>query len=143
MLAVLNLLSVLTVGWLPGAVLFRLPIADRDRRAALPAEERAYWAVLLSVAASLSLLLGLAALHRYSFKRLILADLMISAALAVTARFNLRLGPKARRPGLAACIPLALALLGAWRFFPPSEYVIGGKDPGVYLNSGIQIAQRG
>src|SRR5207244_3216770 len=31
----------------------------------------------------------------------------------------------------------------AWRFFPPSEYVIGGKDPGVYLNSGIQIAQRG
>ncbi len=65
------------------------------------------------------------------------------AALAVVARFDLRLGSKARRPGLAAWIPLALALLGAWRFFPPSEYIIGGKDPGVYLNSGIQIAQRG
>ena len=41
------------------------------------------------------------------------------------------------------CIPLALALIGAWRFLPPSEYIIGGKDPGVYVNEGIQIAQRG
>jgi hypothetical protein len=136
-------IELLIVGWLPGAVMFRLPLADRDRRAGLPAEERVYWAVILSVATSLSLVLALAALHRYSFKRLVIADLLIAATLAVAARFNLRLGAKARRPGLAACIPLALALVGAWRFLPPSEYIIGGKDPGVYLNSGIQIAQRG
>src|SRR5438552_10240346 len=99
MLAALNFFSVVSIviiGWLPGAVLFRLPIADRDRRAALPAEERAYWAVILSVATSLSLVLALAALHRYSFKRLVIADLLIAAALAVTARFDLRLGGKAR-----------------------------------------------
>ncbi|HEX9365256.1 MAG TPA: glycosyltransferase family 39 protein [Vicinamibacterales bacterium] len=139
----LALLDVVIVAWLPGAVLVRLPVADRDRRAALPAEERAYWAVVLSIASSLSLVLVLAALHRYSFKRLLIANLLMAAALAAWARFDLRLGPRARRPGLAACIPLALALLGVWRFFPPSEYVIGGKDPGVYLSSGIQIAQRG
>ena len=139
----LAFLHLLVVAWLPGAVLFRLPVADRDRRAALPAEERGYWAVLLSVATSLSLVLVLAALHRYSFTRLIIADVLIAAALAGVARFDLRLGAKARRPGLAACIPLALALVGVWRFFPPSEYIIGGKDPGVYLNSGMQIAQRG
>ena len=40
-------------------------------------------------------------------------------------------------------IPIALVLLGLWRFFPPAEYVIGGKDPGVYVNEGVQIAQRG
>jgi hypothetical protein len=136
-------IQLVIVGWLPGAALFRLPVADRDRRAALPAEERAYWAVLLSIATSLSLVLVLAAVHRYSFKRLIIADLLIAVTLSVAARFNLRLGATARRPGLAACIPLVLALIGAWRFFPPSEYIIGGKDPGVYLNSGIQIAQRG
>jgi len=34
------ILELLVVAWLPGAVLFRLPIADRARRAALPAEER-------------------------------------------------------------------------------------------------------
>ena len=35
------------------------------------------------------------------------------------------------------------SLLGLWRFFPSSEYIIGGKDPGTYMNEGIQIAQRG
>ncbi len=139
----LPFLQLLVVGWLPGAVMFRLPAADRDRRAALPADERAYWTVILSIATSISLLLALAALHRYSFERLLMAELMIAAALAVWARFDLRLGAHARRPRLAACLPLALVLLGAWRFLPPSEYIIGGKDPGVYVNSGIQIAQRG
>jgi hypothetical protein len=139
----LTFLELLVVGWLPGAVLFRLPFWNRDRRAALPAEERAYWALMLSIAISLSLVVALAALHRYSFTRLVIADLLIAAALAVAARFDLRLGAKARRPGLAAAIPLALALIGVWRFLPPSEYIIGGKDPGVYVNAGIQIAQRG
>ena len=32
---------------------------------------------------------------------------------------------------------------GSWLYFPPSEYIIGGKDPGTYINEGIQIAQRG
>ena len=137
------LLQLLAVAWLPGAVLFRMPLADRARRAALSAEERTYWTVVLSLAVSLSLVLVLAALHRYSFTRLVIADLLIAGALLVLFRFDLRLGPTAPRPGLAICLPLALALLGAWRFLPPSEYIIGGKDPGVYVNSGIQIAQRG
>jgi hypothetical protein len=138
-----GLLSFLVVGWLPGAVLFRLPVADRDRRAALPAEERLYWAVVLSAATSIALVLALGALNRYSFTRLLIADVAIAATLAAGARFNLRLGSKARRAGLAALIPLTLALVAAWRFLPPSEYIIGGKDPGVYVNEGIQIAQRG
>jgi hypothetical protein len=33
--------------------------------------------------------------------------------------------------------------VGVWRFFPSSEYIIGGRDPGAYINEGIQIAQRG
>jgi hypothetical protein len=139
----LAFLELLVVGWLPGAVLFRLPVAQREKRAALPAEERAYWTIVLSVATSLTLVVGLAALHRYSFRRLLIADFAIAAGLAAASRLDLRLGPAARRAGLAACIPLALALLGAWRFFPSSEYVIGGKDPGVYVNEGVQIAQRG
>ena len=136
-------LRVVIVGWLPGAVLFRLPFGDRHRRAALPAEERAYWAVVLSVAIALILVLSMAALHRYSFERLLLAELALSTAMVVAGRFNLRLGATARRAGPAAMIPLALALLAAWRFLPASEYIIGGKDPGVYVNEGVQIAQRG
>ncbi|HYT74225.1 MAG TPA: glycosyltransferase family 39 protein, partial [Vicinamibacterales bacterium] len=112
-------------------------------RAALAAEERLYWAVILSVATSLSLVVALAALHRYSLERLLVADLLIGAGLAVAARLRLRLGPHAHRIGIAAAVPLALVVLGAWRFLPPSEYIIGGKDPGVYVNEGIQLAQRG
>jgi len=139
----LTLVQLLVVGWLPGAVLFRLPLLDRDRRASLPAEERAYWAIVLSVVTSLGLVLAMAAMHRYSLRRLLIADLALSAILAAAARFDLRLGPKARRAGPAILLPIALALLASFRFSPPSEYLIGGKDPGVLVNAGIQIAQRG
>lgn len=139
----LQLAQLLLVAWLPGAALFRLPWWDRDRRAALDAEERLFWAVVLSAALSLSIVLALAALDRYSFTRLLFADALLVAAAGAIARLRLRLGPVAPRPGLTAVVPLALVLLGAWLFFPPAEYIIGGKDPGTYVNEGVQIAQRG
>jgi hypothetical protein len=131
------------VGWLPGAILFRLPIAERERRAALPADERAYWVIVVSATVSIVIALALAALHRYSFTRLVIADLALAGVLALAARFDLRLPSVARRAGFAALVPIAIAVFAAWRFLPASEYVIGGKDPGVYLNEGVQIAQKG
>jgi hypothetical protein len=142
-LTAFSLTAFVIVAWLPGAVLFRLPVADRGKRAAIDADERLFWAVMLSVATSLAIVLGLAAIDRYSFQRLLIADVVISVALATAARFDLRLGPAAARPGVSAVLAALLVLLGLWRFFPPSEYVIGGKDPGVYVGQGIQIAQRG
>jgi hypothetical protein len=137
------LVELAIVGWLPGAVIFRLPCFERDRRAALAAEERAFWAVIVSLAVSLSIVLALAVLHRYSFSRLLIADGALAAGLAALARGRLRFGGSAPAPGRAAVIPVVIVLLGVWRFFPPAEYVIGGKDPGVYLSEGVQIAQRG
>jgi hypothetical protein len=131
------------VGWLPGAALFRLPWWERDRRAALAAEERLFWAVLLSVSISVALVLALAALNRYAFERLLLGDLAIAAAALVASRSHVRLGSAARRPGWTALLPLVLAAMCAWRFFPSAEYIGGGKDPGTYMNEGIQVAQRG
>lgn len=136
-------LQAFVIGWLPGAILLRLPVLDRPRRAALSAEERTFWAVVLSLTMSLSIVLALAAAHRYSMGRLVIADAILSGAMAALARFDLRYGPTARRPGLSIVLPIVLLLLGAWRFFPAAEYVMGGKDPGVYMNEGIQIAQRG
>lgn len=137
------LLALLVIGWMPGAALFRAPLMRREQRAALPAEERLYWQVVLSVALSTAIVLALAMAHRYSFGRLLTADLAVAVMVVLGSRLDLRLGPAARWPGIGAAVPLVLLLLGASRFFPPSEYVIGGKDPGVYLNEGIQIAQRG
>ena len=50
------------VAYLPGAALFRLPYWQRDKRAALDAEERVFWHVHLSLAWSLTVVLALAAL---------------------------------------------------------------------------------
>lgn len=136
-------LAAIVVAWLPGAVLFRLPWLDRDRRAALDPEERLFWAVTISVALSLAIVLALAALEQYSFRRLLISDAGIAAVGALASRGRLRLGPPARRPGLSMLIPIGLVALALWRFFPSSEYIAGGKDPGNYVNEGIQIAQRG
>jgi hypothetical protein len=142
-MSLVRLLQLAVIAWLPGAIIFRLPLASRDKRAAIDAEERLFWNVVISLCVSLSVVVALAAAHRYTFRRLLIVDVGLAVALAAAARFRLRLGSPARRPGLSIILPLILVALGAWRFFPPFEYVIGGKDPGVYVNEGIQIAQRG
>ena len=50
---------------------------------------------------------------------------------------------QAARPGWTALIPLAFIALGVWLFFPSAEWVLGGRDPGVYTNEGVRLAQRG
>ena len=131
------------IAYLPGAILFRAPIADRWRRAALRAEERAFWAVFISLSLSSTVALGLAAAEQYTFERLLAANLAVCLAVALLARGRLQLDTDAPRPGLTALAPLVLIGLGLWLYFPSAEYIIGGKDPGVYMNEGVQIAQRG
>jgi hypothetical protein len=55
----------LLVAYVPGALIFRLPIGDRQRRAGLAVEERAFWGVLLIVIVSSFATLGLAAAGSY------------------------------------------------------------------------------
>jgi hypothetical protein len=139
---VIAFLQLVVIAWLPGAVIFRLPFGRRETRAALDPEERVFWSVLISIAVSLAVVLVLSAAQRYTFARLLFANLALAAAAAAAARFRLRLR-SGRHVSATALLPIVLMGLGLWRFFPPSEYVIGGKDPGVYMNEGIQIAQRG
>ena len=136
-------LSLALVAYLPGALIFRLPVADRGRRAALSAEERLFWHVMLSIGWSLATVLVLAALSQYRFERLLIGNAIISGLIAVAGNVKLLYRGQASRPTVAALLPVVLIALAAWRFFPPSEYVIGGKDPGTYVNEGVQIAQRG
>ena len=136
---------VLLIAYLPGALIFRLPLAERSRRAALSAEERVFWAVVISVALSSIVAFALAATGRFQLERLILVNGGISLTIGLLWRLKLRFGGEAPRPTWTAGAPLALLLLAAGIFFfvPPAEYVNGGRDPAVYFNSGIQIAQRG
>ena len=135
--------AAILIAYLPGALVFRLPVAGRDRRAALAAEERVFWHVVISLAWSLVVVLGLAAINRYQFGVLLGINAVASIAMAATGRRGLAYGGHAPRVSWTALIPIGLILIGLWRFFPPSEYIIGGRDPGVYVSEGIQMAQRG
>jgi hypothetical protein len=138
-----SFLAAVLVAYLPGALFFRLPFAERDRRARLDAAERTFWHVLLSVAWSLSVVLVLAALEVYRFERLLWINGVLCALLLMGGRGRLLYRGSAARPSWTIALPIALVVFGVWRFFPASEYIIGGKDPGTYVNEGIQIAQRG
>ena len=121
----------LLVAWLPGALALRWPSAGRDTRAALPAEERLFWAVVLSITWSMVVVLGLAFLGRYQFTRLLLANAIVCSATLLLWRGRLRYDRGAQPLSRHAVLPLALSLTGVLLYLPPSEYVIGGKDPGV------------
>jgi hypothetical protein len=137
------LASLIAIAYLPGAFIFRFPAADRPRRAALAADERAFWAIVISVAITTLVALALAAAGAYTFPRLVAIDVAISAVLLLAGRERLRFTPPAAARAWTALTPLALVALGLYLYFPSSEYVMGGKDPGTYMNEGIQIAQRG
>ena len=138
--------------WLPGFLLYRLPHGNRELRAALPAEERLFWTVVLSAATSSITALALAGAGAYSLDRVLLANLAICVLLALVARGRagaargrLRLGSDAAPITRTAAAPAVLLLLAAGIFFyvPPAEYINGGRDPAVYIVEGIQLAREG
>ena len=138
-------LAVLLVAYLPGALILRLPVGERSRRASLPVEERIFWSILLSVGLSSFTSLGLASAGWYQFDRLLWINGIVSLLMLALVRGRLRLGSSAPGPTGTALFPLGLVVAGLWLNFlvPPSEYIMGGKDPGVYMNEGIQIAKKG
>src|SRR5688572_5155603 len=100
--------SLIAITYLPGAIIFRLPIAERPKRAALPAEERLFWAVIISVIVTTTVAFLLAAMGAYSLPTLVWCDVVLAAALALFSLGNLRLGATARWPSWTAALPAAL-----------------------------------
>jgi len=138
-----TVLAFALVAWLPGTLFYRLPLLDPRGRAALPAEERVLWAVVLSAGFSVMLTLALAAFGWYRFERLLAIEAILCVAILLIGRGKLRYGTDAARPGVGAIVPIVLVAGGLWLYGTPAEYVLGGKDPGGYVNEGVQIAQRG
>jgi hypothetical protein len=141
-MTLLTLLEIALLAYVPGALFFRAPILDPARRRTLPAEERLFWAIVLSVSLSCMVTLGLASVGWYGYGRLLGINVGLSAAALLLWRGQL-FAPGAARPTWTAIVPIGLVAFCLWRYGPPAEYVMGGKDPGAYMNAGIQIAQRG
>ena len=86
---------------------------------------------------------AMAAAGAYRYERLLAVNLIASLALIGMARGGLLWRGTAAKITIAALVPLVVLSVGIWRFFPASEYVVGGKDPGGYVNEGIAIDRTG
>src|SRR5688572_7182583 len=131
-------LKAVIVAYLPGALIFRLPGSTRGARAGLSIDERLFWATIISMAWSLGVVIALAAAGRYAFASLLAINLTASVAVALALNRRLRYTEPVDRRVWPLVAPAMLIALGAWLYFPASEYIVGGKDPGSYINEGIQ-----
>ncbi len=138
----LAIVQALLVGLVPGYLAFRLPVLSREARASLHADERVFWSVVISVSWSLTVTLVLASLGMYRFGTLLGINAVVSVGMALSGR-SLAYRGTAKRLTASAFLPLLIVAAAWWTYLPASEFIVGGKDPGAYMNEGIQIAQRG
>ena len=125
----------------PGLTLLALlPPPDREET---PFDEALFLAVTVSVMASAWLALLLAELGRFSILRA--AAILAAACAAALVLGRRRLGFPIRAPrswseALPAAAVLALSLFLQAR---PTEYLLGGRDPGTYVAAMAVIARTG
>ena len=134
--------ELLLIAFVPGALLFRAPIAARDRRARLAAEERVFWSVVISVAWSSVVVLALAAASRYTFSAAARRQRPASRAPRWWSGAS-GCSTAARRRGRtpASCCRSRSSRSGSRWPSRSSEVIIGGKDPGVVHQRGDRHRQ--
>ena len=138
-----TVLLVLLLAFLPGTILLRCSSSFRQASAVLSTEERLFWSVAISLTFSSVTALILAAFGTYDIDYLAFINGTITLALTLASQGHLKL-QEATQPTRTVLAPLLLIglALGTFFYVPPAEYIIGGRDPGVYVNAGVQISQR-
>src|SRR5690606_11005638 len=96
-----------------------------------------------SVTWSTMIVILLGAVGRYSYDRLLLINAVGSALAMVAFRQALRWPRPTGALSPWAHVPAGVVAFGMWWYFPLAESIIGSRDPGTYINEGVQIAQRG
>jgi len=134
---------------LAGLVLFAVPgllllaLLPPRERAALRFDEALFLAVAVSVGVSAWAGLLLAELGLFAVTRAALILAGAAAVIAVACRR--RLGPPLPPPsGWSSVAPAALVLAAAFALQArPTEYLVGGRDPGVYVATMALIGRTG
>ncbi len=133
-------LATLAIFFLPGLVLVAALGGEGKLRLSLV--EQIYLSTAGSLLISGWVSLVLAELGFFSPTRTALV-VVAGAALAVVVlrrRLSLRPGAVSRSEMLVAA---ALVAFSAAVYFPPFEHILGGRDPGVYVNAGFHLARDG
>lgn len=137
---VASTLATIAIFFLPGALL--VAIFSGRHKLSLRLSEQLYLIVAGSVLLSGWVGLALAELGVFSPSSvaILVTGIVVAAALAARKRLALSLGAfDWRELGVAAAL-LGFTLVA---YFPPFEYVLGGRDPGIYVNTGFHLARDG
>ncbi|HVQ30718.1 MAG TPA: hypothetical protein VMV21_14110, partial [Vicinamibacteria bacterium] len=135
---------------LSGLVLFLVPgllllaLLPDEEAARTPRDEALFlgFGVSVAVSAWVALLLGEAGL--FSLPRAALVTAGLSLVVAVVARRRLRSPFRAAGGAPLSLVPAALLLAVALGLQArPSQYIVGGRDPGAYVASMATIARTG
>jgi hypothetical protein len=129
---------------LPGLVFLSLTRAAG--RAKLPFDERIFLTGAISVAVSAWLALLLAEFSAFSTVRAAVIEIVLFAIAVLVARLSgRRLAPPLVRPERVTDLAPALLVLAAavGLLARPSEYIVGGRDPGAYVSAMGVIARTG
>lgn len=132
--------ATLAIFFVPGLLL--VAALGGEGKVRLSLLEQLYLTVAGSLLVSGPVSFVLAELGAFSPSRTALV-VVAGAAVAVAAfrkRLSLRPGPTSRRELLVATLLLAFS---ASVYFPPFEHILGGRDPGVYVNAGFHLAGDG
>ena len=99
--------------------------------------------MIISIIITTTVAFGLAAVSMFSLGTLVGCSAAIAVVVALASLGNLRLGPVAPRPHWTAAFPAVLvaAVRGCISPRRRRNMCVGGRDPGVYITQGIQIAQ--
>jgi hypothetical protein len=136
-------LATSAVFFVPGLVV--VAALGGGKRVALRLTEQLYLAIGSSLLVSGWVSFLLAELGRFSpaTTALVVGIGSAIAVLACRARgmaFSLQPGPLDRRELFVSAAVLAFAVIV---YFPPFEHILGGRDPGIYVNTGFHLARDG
>jgi hypothetical protein len=138
------ILAIPLIFLVPGYLAHRLlSPKEEENNIALDFSETAFVCVLASIIISSWFALVLAELGRFSLFNLLLllVGFSLISLLAFRERFNLRFArPQLDWHGAAL---LAVLMLATGLFFRPHEFILGGADAGVYVNTGMNLARTG
>lgn len=138
---ILKIMVTPIIFFLPGYILFNILTKERMEKLDI---ETLFLQILGSILTSGWMGLTLAEIGHFSLFNLVASLLIICGLLGwkYKIKFNLKLFTKPRlERGSLVLIIILLVAVGL--FFPPYQWILGGRDPGVYVNTGVNIAKTG
>lgn len=136
-------LVTIVVFFAPGALLVSV-LTGRDK-VALSLGEQLYLTIASSLLISGWVGITLAELGRFSPANVavVVAFLVAVAAIAFRKHLSFTMGTVGAKEWRELGVAGVLVAFTMVAYFPPYEYILGGRDPGIYVNTGFHLARDG